>query len=426
MTVERQERIPLRRDRDFMSFWLGQSISAAGTGFSLVAVPLLAVRDLGASGAGVGSLRGAVYVPYLVIPLLAGILVDRVRKRPVMIASDVARFVLMLAIPVLLWAGALTFPLLLVIAVVVGCCTVVYEVAQTAYLPLLVSRDRLTAANSWTIASEEAADLVGPGVSGLFVQAAKSAPLAVLVDACSYLVSVISLAAIRKPEPAPEPAGDGRVRADLVEGLRFVFVTSRTVRGIATQGFVFNFGSSMFIVAFLLHALDVQNAGAAWYGVAMTAGGLGALVGATTVAKLIGTLGEGRVYVLSAVASTVPFLLVPVAAGPDVAIGVLWLVALFLANIGAGVWNVMSNTWRQQATPDAMLGRMSGGIRLPLFAGIPLGSILGGLISDAFGPRAALFGCVVIMMLTLPLVPSVLSARAGDRSGEAMTAGSDR
>ncbi|MFD1547394.1 MFS transporter [Nonomuraea guangzhouensis] len=399
----------LWRDRDFVAFCLGQGVSMMGTQFTVVALPLLATQTLHADGTGLGLVQGSVYAAYLVVPLLAGALVDRRAKRPLMIMCDSVRFLLVLSVPLLAWADMLNLALLCLIALVTGCCTVIFEVAHMAYVPALVSRDRLAEANSWTTSTEGAADLFGPAAAGLVVQATKSPPVALVVDAFSYLLSVFSLLTIRRREPEPEPAGDRTVLADIGEGLRYV-AKERTIRSLAIQGFFFNGGSFAFLVAFLLHATQTQEAGAGWYGASLTAAGLGAFLGATQVPKLIERYGERRVFAVSVVGSAVLFVIVPAASGSAVTMGVMWLVGFFLANIAVSMCNVLSYTLRQRVTPDNLLGRMSASVRLVLFASIPVGSLAGGLISDSFGPRVALFSAVAIMALSIVPLRAILPA----------------
>jgi MFS family permease len=399
----------LRRDRQFTVFCAGQGISMLGTQFTVVAVPLLARQDLHADGVGLGLLQASVYVAYLVISLPAGVVGDRHRKRPLLIVADIARFLLVLAVPLLWWAGLLTMPLLYALAFAVGCFTVVFEVALMAYLPFLVTRDRLTEANSWMTAAEAAAGSAGPGLAGLVVQATRSPPVAVLGDAFSYLVSVFSLAAIRRPEPRPQPR-ERHARAEIGEGLRYVLADNRAVRGLAIQGLFFNGGTFAFLVSFLLLATSVQKAGASWYGATLTVAGVGAVVGATQVMRLTRRFGRGRVYGAAVIGSVVPFFLVPLAGGTKVFMGLVWMAGFLLANICVGIVNVMGYTLRQVTTPDAMLGRMSATIRLILYAAIPVGSLLGGVLSDAFSPRAGLAAAAAIMTLSLLPLRSVLPA----------------
>jgi MFS family permease len=418
---ERKAPPSLWRDRDFTLFCLGQGVSLVGAQFTLVAVPLLAQQTLGAGGLGLGLLQASIYAAYLVVPLFAGVLVDRNRKRPLLITSDAARFLLVISVPVLVWTGGLGLPLLCVIAFAVGCFTVLFEVAHMAYVPFLVSRERLTEANSWTTAAEASADTAGPGIAGLVVQATRSPAVALLADAFSYLVSVVTLIAIRRPEPAPAPHKQRNMRADMADGLRYV-AGHRTLRALALQGLAFNCGSFAFIVAFLLHATSVQEAGAGWYGAALTAAGVGALLGATQVTRLTRRFDRRRVFALSVAGSSLPFFLVPAAAGPDPLVGAVWLAAFFLANIWVGSLNVMSYTLRQTVTPDELLGRMSASIRLVLFAAIPVGSLLGGVLSDAFSPRAGLLAGVLITTLSLIPLRTILASlgpddRAADSQG---------
>src|SRR5205814_8048819 len=171
---------------------------------------------------GLGVLEGSVWLPFLGLPLLAGVYADRHRKRLILVNANALRTVLLGLVPVLAWTHMLTLPLLCAIAVVAGCCEVFFQVAELAFVPALVGRDRLLAANSSIEAARSGAELGGPGIAGLIVQAF-GAPVAMAVDAASYLASIASLGSIRRPEPPPEPVAAGRMWRDIADGLRVVW-----------------------------------------------------------------------------------------------------------------------------------------------------------------------------------------------------------
>jgi hypothetical protein len=255
----------LRRDRDFVLFWGGQAVSLTGAAVSEVALPLLAVLTLHADPVELGVLEAAVYLPFLGLPLVAGVYVDRHRKRPILLASNAVRFVLVGAVPVLAWTHLLSLPVLCAVALIAGGCGVFFQIAEIAFVPVLVGRDRLLSANSSLQAAQSGAELAGPGLAGLLVQSL-GAPAAIAVDAATYAWSAVTLAAIRRPEPGQSSTqagvrwGAGR---ELVDGLGFLW-RRVPLRAAALQGMAFNFTWQAFQVPFLLYAVRDRRVGTGW------------------------------------------------------------------------------------------------------------------------------------------------------------------
>ncbi|MET0191039.1 MAG: MFS transporter, partial [Pseudonocardia sediminis] len=211
----------LWRHRDFLLLWSGESVSQVGTRIGDVAIPLLAVTVLGVTPWQMGLLTAAQTAGFLLIGLLAGVVLDRVRRFPVMIAADLARFALLATIPVAGWFGVLGYPQLLVVAFLAGLGTVFFDVAYQSVLPSLVGREHLVEGNGKLESTRAGAEAGGPALGGGLVQLVGSVG-AVLVDAVSYLASAALLSRIRTAEPDPVPSGTS-VRAEIGEGLRFVW-----------------------------------------------------------------------------------------------------------------------------------------------------------------------------------------------------------
>src|SRR5829696_5662315 len=207
----------LRRDRDFAQLWVGESVSAVGSQISLLAVPLVAVQLLHATPRQMGVLGALGTIPYLLFAVVAGVWVDRSRKRPLLIGAQLAEALLLLLIPVLALLGVFRLSHLFAIAFALGVAKVVFEVAYQSYLPQLVQRDDLVPANSRLSASASVAEIGGPGLGGLLVSAL-TAPIAVVVDAVSFLVSAVALGRIRRREPAPVVDRRRRIRTEVAEG----------------------------------------------------------------------------------------------------------------------------------------------------------------------------------------------------------------
>lgn len=395
----------LVRDRDFVLFWSGQAVSLTGSAVTRVALPLLAVLTLEASPLGLGVLGACVWLPFVGLPMLAGAYVDRHRKRPILLGCNAIRAVLLGLVPVLWALDALTLPILCAIALVSGVCEVVFQVAELAYLPAFVGRDRLLQANSGIESARAGADLGGTGIAGLLVQAL-GPPLAVLADAASYVVSTLTLGAIRRREPVPDRATRRHLGREIVEGLEFVWRT-RTLRTIAFALMLTNLAWQAFSTAFVLYAIRDRGVGSGWWGLVLAIGGGTAMMAALVAPRLATRYGYGPVIVTAGLFTMGPILLIPAIEGPLWMVVGGWAVAMALSGLGAGVLNVLSTTLRAKLSPDELLGRIGATTRQLVFAGIPVGALLGGVLTEAFGARSSIWisagAAVAFMLLLLPL-----------------------
>jgi MFS family permease len=378
------------RDADFRRFWLGETVSLLGSQVTTLALPLTAILVLDAGPAEIGLLGAASFLPFLLFGLPAGAWIDRRRRRPVLIAANAGRAILIGLVPLAAVLGALRFELLAVIAFLVGVLSVAFEVGYLAYVPRLVGPDRLLAANARLSVSASAAEVGGPGLAGLLI-GALSAPFALVVDAASYVVSAVSLASIRHPEPALP--GDGAARPgilhELREGLRTVF-GHRVVRVLAAEAATFNVFNQVFVGVLLLHATGTLGLDAPTVGAMLSIGSIGALLGSLTAAPIARRLGLGRALVaMMMLACSMP-LLVPLVGGPPhLAAAAIALIFAFEGfGIAVTVVNVIS--LRQAVTPDGMLARMNATYRTLGYGMIPLGALLGGLLGELIGLRATL------------------------------------
>lgn len=386
-------------DRDFVKLWGGETVSLMGSQVTDLALPLVAIVTLHAGAFQVGLLNVARYVPFVVLSLLAGVWFDRHRRRPTLIAANLGRAGLIALVPLAALLGWLSMPLLYAVGLGTGVLTVLFDVGILSYVPGLVERRQLAEANSKIATSYSLAGICGPGLGG-FLVGVLTAPIALAVDAVSYLVSAVALGRIRRPEAAPEPVAARSVAADIAEGLRTV-VGNRILRHLATQSAAFNLFVNVVITVFLVYAVRVLHLAPTQLGVVVGAGSAGALVGALSANRLRTTLGFGRTLWLSTVLAclTPPLLLVPDGADP-VSLAVLGgTLAVHGANLA--IFNVNSLTLRQTVTPDRLLGRMNASYRLVLYATVPLGALLGGALAQAIGLRTAL--AVGVLGVACPL-----------------------
>lgn len=394
----------LVRDRDFLLFWAGETLSLTGTQITLLALPLTAVLVLGAGPADLGALRFLQMVPYLVLAPLVGVLIDRVRRRPVMIGANLLRLVLVAAVPVLAATGLLSLPVIMVVTLGVGVGAVLFDVSWMSFLPTLVGRrERLVEANGRLGATASAAEAGGPGLAGLLV-GLLTAPVAVAVNAATFLVSVVTLLLIRVREDPPT-LSTRRVRTDLVEGLRFV-AGNRYLRSAALIGGLCNFFVSALQPLFVFYAVREAGVSAFALGVVLSVGAVGGVVGAASASRLIARLPVGRVYAAALTATFLGPLLVPLASGPLTEVA--FTAAFLLSFLGVGVVNVLIMSLRQLITPDALMGRMNAAMRTAMFGIGSLGGPAGGLAAAAIGVRPALWcvaGTGVLFAAALTLSP---------------------
>lgn len=388
-------------NRDFRLLFAAAAVSRVGTSVNYVAVPLVAVTALHASPGEVGLLATLSTIAFLLIGLPAGAWTDRVRRRGVLITADVARAVLLTSIPVAWWLDALTMAQLCVVVLLTGVGTVFFDVANQSYLPQVVGRPALLAANTRLVSMDAVNDIAGRGVAG-FVVALVTAPVALLLDAASYLVSAWCVVRIGHREEKPEVRGRTHVR----EGVRFV-TAHPVLRAIAMGGALSNLGIVLVLTMLPVVLVDELGLSAGVLGLFLATGGVGMLAGSLLARGLAARFGAGRVVALaSVVIAPFGFGMVFVDRGAG-----LWLAgATWLAvTTKVGSDNVLNVSFRQQITPDALLGRVTATFRFLLTGSVAIGAAGAGVLGQVWGPRAALvagacaLACVWVPVLLSPL-----------------------
>lgn len=384
--------------------WLfaGSIVSWFGTEISELALPLLLIVTIQASETEVGLVRAAQFLPFLLLTLHAGVLVDRVRRRPLMIGADLGRFLVLGAIPVLIWLGVDRVEPVYLLVFVAGALTVGHQLAVVGYLPTLIGRERLLDANGKLGAAQSAAEMGGQGIGGLLV-AALTAPVAIVVDALSYLFSAFAVGAIRHVEAPPSPGDEprSRLRAEIGEGLRLV-VRNRYLRALVAEGGTFNLAYQVFMIALLLWLARDLRMSPVLIGLIVSAGAIGAFVGAAVGARVSGRYGYGRTMLVTlTIGNGAPLALVVVTGAGPLATAVL--VAVFLVmGFGVALANVHNVTLRQTIVPNHLQGRVNAAYRLISWGAIPVGAALGGSLAAHLGSRAGvLVGAAGIALATL-------------------------
>jgi len=379
----------LWRHGDFLKLWGGQTISELGSQFSLLALPLAAIYVVHASAFAVAGLTIFEQLPFLLFALPAGVWVDRLARKPILIVGDVGRAVALASIPIVYAFHALSIWQLFGVAFAVGVLTVFFDVAYQSYLPSLIAREQLVEGNSKLQASASAAQLGGPGLAGPLVRLA-GAPYAVLVDVASFVVSAGFVLSIRRRDVVPAADAGGRrgMKAELMEGLRYV-LQHPFLRAIATCTANSNFFGNVTYAILFVYFVRQLNLSATLIGVMLSCANLGLLVGAFTAGWIGRRYGVGRTLLWSAVAVGPSLLLIPAA---PLAFPVPFLVlSLMLFGFSGVVYNITQISLRQAITAERLQGRMNSVMRFIVWGVLPLGALLGGVLATTIGLRETLW-----------------------------------
>ncbi|WP_395571203.1 MFS transporter [Streptomyces sp. BK79] len=399
MTQTAPARGGLVKQRDFRLFWTGDVVSQLGSEMTLFALPLVMVSTLDASATQIGLLEALYTLPFFLLPLFVGVWQERRARRPVMIATDLTRCVLVVTVPVAAVLDVLSLTHVYVVAVLVGGLSVVYDIAARSYLPRLVAPEHLGSANSKLTADQAVSATMGPGGGGWLAGA--FGPASVLfLDAVSYLVSAVALMTVRHREKTEPPPAERDLRRELTDGLRSVF-GNPPVRAIAVHAAVYNAGGSLVNVAFLVYFVRDLDMGTFAYGLVTVIGGVGAICGAVGAPYLFERIGYGPGLLVSLGFSTNAYFLLPLYSSSDTAVFWSAAVGLFLGYAGSAAGSVIAVTVRQKVTPPEMHARMNATYRLMNFGTIPIGAALAGVLVDGAGARTTLWLAPVVLLASV-------------------------
>ncbi len=378
----------LWRHADFLKLWSAETVSQFGTQVSQLALPLTAVLVLDASAFEVAALGTVEFLPFILFTLPAGVWVDRLPRRPILIAGDFGRAALLASIPIAYLLDALTLGQLYVVGFLVGICTVFFDVAYMSYVPSLVERERIIEGNSKLEISRSTAQIAGPGFGGVLVEAL-TAPYAILADAVSFVGSGLFLLGIRKPERWKVEAAPSVVKpslwTELREGLRFVLGNPnlRAQAGCtATSNFFSQFAFAI-IVVFLVRELGLSPG---VIGISISLGSVGALLAALTATRISRRFGIGPTTIASGLLWGPATLLIAFAPAGNAAIPFL-VVGQIAIGFAVVVYNIVQVSYRQAICPPELQGRMNSVMRFLVWGTIPLGSLIGGALAGWIGLR---------------------------------------
>jgi MFS family permease len=377
---------------DFLRLWSGQTISAFGSQVSALALPLIAISILKVSTFEVAALSTVEFVPFTLFSLPAGVWVDRLARRPILIVCDWGRALALATIPLTYWVGALTIWQLYLVGFVVGTLTVFFDIAYQSYLPSLVQRDQIPEGNAKLTASSSGAAVGGPGLAGVLI-AATTAPFAVFLDAVSFIVSALFVTRIGRREEVVGRQEERRsMWHEIKEGLRYVF-KHPYMRPALIFVAISNFFTNGLFALVIVYAVRKLHLSPAEIGLSFSLGNAGWLVGAVTATRISTRFGIGPTLVGAAALGGWGFLLIPLA---PTSMAILFIsVALFVFGVCAVVTNIVAISLSQAVTPDRLLGRMTASRRFAVFGVIPLGSLTAGALGSSLGLHTAIWICAI-------------------------------
>jgi predicted MFS family arabinose efflux permease len=401
----------LWREPDFLRLWSAQAISALGSRITRTALPILAVLSIGAGADQVAILSAVAVAPGVLVGLAMGGRVDRQAKRPLLIGADLIRAGLLLTVPLAAWLGRLGMGQLYLVAGLCGAATTLFQIADNAYLPALIGKDRLIEGNSKLESTEAVAEIVGPGLGGILVQAI-TAPLAIVFDSLSFLASAIMLGAIHRKEAPASGASEGE-RSSLIHDIR-VGLRASVGHPLVGPEFLVEALSALsngfFLSLYTLYALRTLRLSPGTLGVVISVGGVGALAGTALAGRMSRRLGLGPALIVCLSGARLAALLIPMARGPE------WLALTCLVGhqlLGDALlmgYYVLATSLRQSVLPQEVLGRANATFHVAAGLLLPLGALIAGPIATATGVRTALWISAVVG-LAAPLILQLSAVR---------------
>lgn len=388
----------LWKNPDFMKVWLSHTISNIGNGITGIALPVIAVTALAATPEQMSVLSALDGVVVLLFGLLVGVWVDRLRRRPVLIATDLGRALIVVSIPVAALLGVLRMGQLYAVVALAALLSVFFQAADVAFLPGLVEARELVEGNSKLGISDALAEIAGPGLAGALI-AIITAPLSMLVDAFSFLASALFISRIRKPESAPVVSGERRgAWHESVEGLLYV-LKHPLLRVLAGSAGLFNFFGMFFATLYALYVIRVLGIAPSLYGLLIAVGGVSALAGAVLTERVVRRLGLGLAIGGGLFMYGFIGLLVPLAHGPVAVVALILFASQLIGDVTVSVYLIAEVSLRQMLIPTHLLGRANAGVLFLTRGVAPLGALLAGIIAEHTGARFTLFIAVLGVMM---------------------------
>ncbi len=398
----------LLRYPDFLRLWIGQTVSVFGSQVTILAVPILAALTLKVSPVEFGLLTTIEFLPVVILSLPAGVWVDRLPRRPILIWTDLVRSLSLLSVPIAFVLNALTIWQLYIVVFVNGCLTVFFDVAYQSYLPSIVAREQLVDGNAKLELTRQTSQRLGPGLAGVLISVL-TAPFAILVDAISFAVSAVFVSLIRRAEPPPVPHEEANgprpsMRAEVVVGLRYV-MGHQVLRSLALTVAIGNLFGNLADSILILFLVTERHFSAASIGLAFTIGSVGVIAGSLLTSPLTKLMGVGPMIILASVGSSLAWL--PIALAPDSLLFPALTATIVALSLEGVIWNVNAMSLRQAITPPRLRGRMNATMRFISWGTIPIGATLGGLLGGLIGLHNTIW--VGALGALFAFVPVVLS-----------------
>ncbi|MCW5850762.1 MAG: MFS transporter [Anaerolineae bacterium] len=402
----RLHRARLWNNSDFVKLWSAQVVSQLGSRITREGLPLAAVLVLQATPVQMGILTAIGALPILLIGLLAGVWVDRLPRKPIMIAADLGRAALLVTVPVAAVLGWLGIEQLYLIAALTAALTVFFNVADQSFLPSVVRRQDLVDANSKLASSSSVAEMGGPAVAGLLVQWL-TAPIAILFDALSFVISAVCIGWMRTPDPKPAPTGAApNIKREVLEGLRIVW-GQPMLRSLALAASISTFFGNFFGALYGLYVVRDLGLSPATLGVLISLGGVGAFGGSLVAGWAARRFGVGPALVGSRLISVALTLLTPLAASVPAWAVALLAVSQLMGDFASIIYFINEVSLRQTLVPDHLLGRANASMQVMVGGLGPVGALVGGMLATALGAQATLFiAALGILASTIWLVAS--------------------
>jgi len=378
----------LIRNRDFQKLWTAQTISVFGSQVSALAIPLTAALILKVDAFPFALLGTIEFLPFILFTLPAGAWVDRLRRRPILISGDLGRALALATIPAAYFIGALTIWQLYIVGFVTGTLTVFFDVANQSYLPSIVERDELVEGNSKLQISQSAAQIAGPGIAGYLVGIV-TAPVAILLDSLSFVVSAFFVFLIRRPEPPVvqhlDESGKPKrsIFTEIRQGLSFV-LGHRSLRAISAATATSNLFGSISGAIYILYFVKTLGLSPATIGIVFAIGNVGTLTGAVLANRAARWFGLGPTIIASIFIGSFGGLLIAIAPTGNEAIPFLIASGIF-GGVSQMVYNINQVSYRQAICPPRMQGRMNATVRFLVWGTMPIGSIIGGILGSTIG-----------------------------------------
>ncbi len=389
----------LRRHRDFRRLWTGETISVLGSRMGDVAVSFAAVIALGATPVQMGLLAAVRLVPKLLFSLVAGVWVDRARRRPLMIGADIGRFALLATIPFAAMRGHLAMNFLYPVILAVGVLDLLFDVAYGAYLPSLVDAADVVEANSNLSASYAAAEVGGFALAGWLVQLL-TAPYAIAVDALSFIASAIAIRSIEKPEASvAERKNRESFYREALDGANVVRA-DRRLYALTAANTLAALCYSTFSTLYMLYVVDELRFRPGVLGMIFAVGGISSFVTSIAATRVIGRFGEGRALVLGAILQGIAWICVPAARGATMLAAALLIAQQLFGDAGGTVYIITQAAIPQTIVPTTLLGRVRATISFVSIAGMIAGSIAAGAAAELIGMRPVMYAGAIGLAAT--------------------------